>query len=134
MADNVRAKNGLINGYYNNNSMLVSDNNVIELINYPPWTTAHIPFIQAFNMKRGDILKIRLNMIEPFIEFVDFKLSNGQEVVNVVVNKKIDVGKFVFENTDKDYNDINVLQFFLRNNQRSGSFVLELYINDIQIL
>lgn len=134
MEDKVHAKNGLINGYYNNNSMLVSDNNVIELINYPPWNTTHIPFIQAFNIKQGDILKIRLNLIESFIEFVDFKLSNGQEVVNVVVNKRTNVGEFVFENTDKDYNDINVLQFFLRNTQRSGSFVLELYINDIQIL
>lgn len=134
MRNNVRAKNGLINGYYNNNSILVSDNNVIELIDYPTWTTTHIPFIQAFNIKQGDILKIRLNMIEPFTEYVDFKLSNWQEVVNVVVNKRSDAGEFVFENTDKDYNDINVLQFILRNTRKSGSFVFELYINDIQIL
>lgn len=134
MEDNVHAKNGLINGYYNNNSILVSDNNVIELINYPPWNTTHIPFIQAFNIKQGDILKIRLKMIESFGEFVDFKLSNGQEVVNVVFNKNTDKGEFVFENTDKDYNDINVLQFILRNNRKSGSFVFELYINNIQIL
>lgn len=127
-------KNGLVNGYYNNNSMLVSDNNVIELIKYPPWATTRVPFIQVFNIKKGDILKIRLSMIESFTEYVDFKLSNGQEVVNVVINKETDKGKFVFENTDKDYNDINALQFFLRNNQRSGSFVLELYINNIQIL
>ena len=134
MADNVHAKNGLINGYYNNNYILVSDNNVIELINYPPWETTRIPFIQAFNIKQGDILKIRLNMIESFTEFVDFELSNGQEVVRVVFNKSTKEGEFVFENTDKDYNDINVFRFFLRNNQRSGSFVLELYINNIQIL
>ena len=134
MADNVHAKNGLINGYYNNNYILVSDNNVIELINYPPWETTRIPFIQAFNIKQGDILKIRLNMIESFTEFVDFELSNGQEVVRVVFNKSTKEGEFVFENTDKDYNDINVFRFFLRNNQISGSFVLELYINNIQIL
>ena len=134
MVDNVRSKNGLVNGYYNNNSMLVSDNNVIGLIKYPPWTTTRVPFIQVFNIKKGDILKIRLSMIESFTEYVDFKLSNGQEVVNVAVNKRTDAGEFVFENTNKDYNDINTLEFFLRNTRRSGSFVFSLYINDVHVI
>lgn len=134
MVDNANTKNGLVNGYYNNHHLSITNNSIITLLSYPAWTTTPIPIVTKFNVKQGDTIKIRLNMIDPFREYVDFKLSNGEEVINVVVNKKANAGEFVFENTDKDYNDINTLQFFLRNTSISASFVFSLYINDVQVI
>lgn len=134
MVDNANTKNGLVNGYYNNHHLSITNNSIITLLSYPAWNTTLIPIVTKFNVKQGDTIKTRLNMIDPFIEFVDFGLSNGEEVINVVVNKRIDKGEFVFENTDKDYNDINTLQFLLRNTSISASFVFSLYVNDVQVI